>query len=99
MTEHQESQSRLHIWVSGRVQGVGFRMFAYGAANRLNLVGWARNRFNGDVEIVAEGPPDKLVTLLSEVRLGPPASVITEVKFVWEEPNGKFNRFDLSASL
>ncbi len=99
MTQQQELQSRLHIWVTGRVQGVGFRMFVYGSASRLNLVGWVRNRYNGDVEIIAQGPRDKLFTLLSEVRLGPPASIITDVKYVWEEPDGKFNRFDLAASL
>ncbi len=99
MTQQKELKSRLHIWVSGRVQGVGFRMFAYGSASRLNLVGWVRNRFNGDVEIIAEGPQDKLVILLSEMRLGPPASIITDVKYDWEEPDGKFNRFDLLASL
>jgi acylphosphatase len=99
MTQQQDLQSRLHIWVSGRVQGVGFRMYAYGSANRLNLVGWVRNRYNGDVEIVAEGPQDILLILLSEVRMGPPASVITDVKFIWEEPSGKFTRFDLLASL
>jgi len=99
MTQQQEPQSRIHVWVSGRVQGVGFRMFAYSAANRLNLVGWVRNRFNGDVEIVAEGPQDTLLAFLSNVRLGPPASVITDVKYIWEEPGGSFKRFDLLASL
>ena len=95
MDEDQSANARLHIFVSGRVHGVGFRMFAYDAAQRLNLVGWVRNRFNGDVEIVAEGNRQKLEILLGMVRQGPPVSLVTDIKFNWEEPTGSFYRFEL----
>jgi acylphosphatase len=95
MDNDQSANAHLHIFVSGRVQGVGFRMFAYDAAHRLNLVGWVRNRFDGDVEIVAEGPRQNLEILLGIVRQGPSVSLVTDVKFNWDEPTGSYSRFEL----
>jgi acylphosphatase len=95
MDDVQSKNANLHMFVSGRVQGVGFRAFAYGAAQRLNLVGWVRNRFNGDVEIVAEGPRQQLEVLLGMIRQGPPAALVTELKYDWQEPVGSYSRFEM----
>jgi len=99
MPEDHSTNAHLHILVSGRVQGVGFRMFSYDAARRLNLVGWVRNRFNGDVEIVAEGPRENLEILLGMMRQGSPASLVTGVKFTWQEPSGSYSRFELRMTV
>jgi acylphosphatase len=59
--------ARTTAWVSGRVQGVGFRWATRARALELGLVGWAANRPDGRVEVVAEGPQaarDALVTWL-----------------------------------
>ncbi|GAP11274.1 acylphosphatases [Bellilinea caldifistulae] len=93
-----DTPSRLHAIVEGRVQGVGFRMFVLETARNLNLTGWVRNRWNGDVEVLAEGPRSALENLLSKLRVGPPAAHVTGVHFEWQQPTGEFKRFDVRAT-
>jgi len=84
---------RFHAVVSGRVQGVNFRYFTLRAAKDLDLTGWVRNRFNGDVELIAEGPQDALNALLEAVRQGPSASRVENVEAEWEQAMGEFSKF------
>lgn len=65
---------RLHARISGRVQGVGFRWFVREEARRLGLAGWVRNLPTGDVELVAEGPPETLDQFAKTVGQGPPGA-------------------------
>jgi acylphosphatase len=59
-------------WViRGRVQGVGFRYFAQHTASSLGLTGYARNLDDGDVEVYAAGPPDKISDFAARLREGP----------------------------
>jgi acylphosphatase len=58
-------------FVSGRVQGVGFRYFASQTANLLGLTGYARNLDDGRVEVYAAGPQDKLDEFAARLRQGP----------------------------
>ena len=51
---------RMHVVVSGRVQGVGFRWFVREAAIALDLAGWVRNRPDGSVEVAADGDDDRV---------------------------------------
>jgi acylphosphatase len=55
---------RLTVWVRGQVQGVGFRWWTRARALELGLQGWAMNRPDGRVEVVAEGPVATLQTLV-----------------------------------
>lgn len=61
---------RVHVIVSGRVQGVGFRYFAVSLASKYQISGWVRNLYNGDVELEAQGTSDKLQFFLQEVQEG-----------------------------
>lgn len=61
---------RVHVIVSGRVQGVGFRYFVLSLASRYNLTGWVKNLYNGDVELEAEGISTRLTPFLSEIQEG-----------------------------
>lgn len=69
----------IHLEVSGRVQGVGFRWFVVEKARRLQLSGWVRNRPDGRVEIAASGNVDALAQLESAVTNGPPGAQVTKV--------------------
>ena len=71
------------FFVTGRVQGVGFRFFAIGEAERLGLTGYVRNRRDGRVEAYAVGTPDQLAQFRARLEKGPRLS---SVKFVAEEP-------------
>jgi len=69
----------IHLEVSGRVQGVGFRWFVVDEARRLKLSGWVRNRPDGRVEIAASGNADALAQLESAVTSGPPGAEVKKV--------------------
>ncbi len=94
----QLDNSRLHAIVEGRVQGVGFRAFVIDYASRLHLTGWVRNTWNGEVEIVAEGPQQDLLTMLDLLRKGPPAAVVTHISQDWQTYTGEFTRFQVRLS-
>jgi acylphosphatase len=73
-----EQESR--AWsVAGRVQGVGFRYFVVEQARALGLVGWTRNREDGDVEVHARGMAPDLDRLERALRVGPPHARVTSV--------------------
>lgn len=61
-----------HIFVSGRVQGVGYRYFAKAVAQALNLTGWVRNLTSGEVEIQVFGEEDHIIDYLEQLKIGPP---------------------------
>jgi acylphosphatase len=90
--------SRLHILIEGRVQGVGFRYFVLENANALGLTGWVRNRYDQSVEVVAEGEREKLEKLLIAIRTGPRGSMVTDVKPQWRAAQGEFNRFSIKST-
>ena len=90
--------AKLHAIVEGHVQGVGFRYFTLEQANRLGLTGWVRNRWNGTVEVVAEGSRMELERLLTAIRRGPRAYTSSAVKFDWQPYTGEFNKFRVRRS-
>jgi acylphosphatase len=65
--------------IRGRVQGVGFRYSALQEARRFSITGWVRNAADGDVEVWAEGPPEKLAAFLRWLRKGPPYAHVEAV--------------------
>ena len=71
---------KVHLFVSGRVQGVGFRMFTKIKAENLGLSGWVRNLKDGRVEVVLVGPGEKIEEMLSWLKQGSPLARVEEVK-------------------
>jgi acylphosphatase len=69
----------VHLLVSGRVQGVGFRWFVRTLALRLDLAGWVMNLPDGTVEIAAQGSDAQLEEFLNEVRRGPDGADVSRV--------------------
>ena len=90
--------ARIHAFVSGRVQGVGFRYFVEKEAVARGLSGWARNLYDGRVEIVAEGDRLSLVEFLRHLESGPRLARIDDVDFRWEEYTGEFPDFRITFS-
>ena len=87
--------SRLEAVVSGRVQGVGFRVFVRRAARELGLTGWVRNEQGGRVRCVAEGPADALDRLEATIRRGPPGAWVERVDAHRSPATGEFDGFDV----
>jgi len=86
---------RVHLFVSGRVQGVFFRVHTRDLAQKLGLSGFVRNLPDGRVEVVAEGPEEKLQELIEFCHRGPPLAHVTHVEIRWEEPTGEFRGFSV----
>ena len=85
----------LHAIVHGQVQGVNFRYYTLLQAQALHLTGWARNRPDGTVEVIAEGPRAALDDLLDYLRHGPSHASVDRVDVEWREPTGRFAQFQV----
>ena len=68
-----------HIFVSGRVQGVGYRRFAQKKAESLSLQGWVRNLYDGRVEVFAAGAEEALDQFCEDLKKGPSFSSVLDV--------------------
>ena len=84
---------RLHVLISGRVQGVFFRAATREHANRLSLRGWVRNLPDGRVEALFEGEEEHLAEILGWCHQGPPGSLPEEIESRWEQATGEFRNF------
>jgi acylphosphatase len=84
---------RAHLIIEGRVQGVFFRDSTRREAIELGLCGWVKNRFDGSVEVVAEGPKEKIETLIAWCHHGPPIARVTKVHEIREDYTGEFDSF------
>jgi acylphosphatase len=69
----------VRLTIIGRVQGVGYRIWAERTAAALGIRGWARNRRDGSVELLATGGDDAIAALIEACRHGPPAAVVTDI--------------------
>lgn len=97
MTETQDY--RLHALVTGVVQGVGFRFFVLKSAEDLGLAGWVRNRWDGRVEVAAEGSLETLNTLLLKLRRGPMGASVEDVQYDFSDSKGEFKQFAVLATF
>jgi len=88
-------QSALHAIVHGLVQGVNFRYFVLRNARALGLTGYTANRYDGTVEVVAEGEKGKLEELLKQLEVGPRSARVSKVDASWPEFSGKYRDFDV----
>ncbi len=86
---------RVHVLVSGRVQGVGFRAFTWRQAKHHGLVGWVRNRADGRVESEAQGPRTAVMNFLRDVEQGPPLSSVEHVEVEWVTPGQEETGFEV----
>jgi acylphosphatase len=86
---------RLHAQIHGFVQGVSFRYYTLREAASLGVVGWVCNRYDGSVEVVAEGERAVVNKLLSWLHRGPPSAHVEKVEAEWEPPTGEFQRFEV----
>jgi len=90
---------RAHIWVKGRVQGVGFRAHVeYSARMVGGVTGWVRNVGYDTVEAVAEGERENVERFIEMMKEGPRMSRVDESKVEWENVTGEFQMFGVRRS-
>jgi acylphosphatase len=83
-----QEQIRAHVFISGRVQGVGYRYSTMDEADRLGVHGWVRNLPDGRVEAVFEGSKTVVEEMIRWCHKGPSAAVVKDVAVEYEEPEG-----------
>jgi acylphosphatase len=86
-------QRRVHVWITGRVQGVFFRAYARDTAQLLGITGWIRNLPGGTVEAVFEGDANKVEKMMEWCYEGSPLSRVDRVEVLDEHYTGDFDIF------
>ena len=100
MDQEPPQNVRAHVWVKGRVQGVGFRAHVeYHARQIGGLTGWVRNVGYDTVEAVAEGEQGKVERFIEKMKAGPRMSQVDESRVEWETPTGEFQLFGVKRSM
>jgi acylphosphatase len=87
---------RAHLYITGKVQGVFYRLETQRAAMARNLTGWVRNLPDGAVEAVAEGERTNVESLIDWCRQGPDRARVDKVKVDWRGFNDEFDRFEVT---
>ena len=95
----QNEALRVHVWVMGRVQGVGFRAHVENSARQIGVLGWVRNVGWDTVEAVAEGERARIDRFIETMKQGPPGSRVDESRVEWETPIREFGEFGVKRSL
>jgi acylphosphatase len=90
-----ESKAGAHLIISGRVQGVCFRLETQRAAMRLGVAGWVRNRRDGTVEASVEGNRQDVIALIEWCKQGPPVSKVKNVAVTWKAYEGDEDTFSI----
>ena len=85
---------RVHVFVSGIVQGVNFRQKTKRQAENFGVNGWVRNLPDGRVEAVFEGEEQAVKALVDYCRHGPSYALVTNVDIAWEPYRGEFSGFE-----
>jgi acylphosphatase len=88
-------KARVHVFVSGRVQGVFFRSETKHEAESRDVKGWVRNLSDGRVEAVFEGEEETVKALVEFCRRGPLGAIVANVDLAWENYTGEFDDFKM----
>jgi acylphosphatase len=86
-------RARVHLLITGRVQGVAFRAYTVDEGRQAGVSGWARNLPDGSVEVEAEGERGAVEALVAFCRRGPPAARVDAVKETWAPFRGDLSGF------
>lgn len=86
----------VHVIITGRVQGVGYRAWTASTAERLGLAGWVRNRRDGSVEAMFAGPADVVDDMVGRCRLGPRSAEVSGISVT--DQAGDHSGFEVRAT-
>lgn len=82
-----------HIFISGRVQGVGFRHFTRKNAEALGVKGWVKNLSDGRVEAIFQGSEEQIQKLIQRCKKGPVASYVQDIEMEKDSGDEDFEDF------
>ncbi len=88
-------ETRAHVFVSGKVQGVYYRASTRDAAREKGIDGWVRNLDDGRVEAVFEGEKDGVEAMVRWCHKGSRRAEVEDVEVEWEDATGEFDGFEV----
>ncbi len=91
-----ENNVRVHVVISGKVQGVFFRFETKRAAERHEVFGWVKNQRDGTVAAIFEGSKASVDSILEWCNHGPPYASVIRVDVEWEDYKGEFDSFEVT---
>lgn len=86
---------RVHVYISGRVQGVGYRYSAVHKAKNLGITGWIRNTHDDKVEAVFEGDENAVEEMLKWCKTGSSMAFVTNIEIFKQSCTKEFNNFSI----
>ena len=89
------NSKRVHLLISGRVQGVYFRQGMMETAEKNNILGWVRNLPGNKVEAIIEGKDPNVDAVIEWAHFGPAGAVVDELKIIEENYIGEFSEFEI----
>ena len=99
--KHHKFENKKHplrsfcLSVRGVVQGVGYRYYCFRKAKELGIIGQVSNQPDGNVRVWAEGDRSAIEALIVELKLGPPASNVSDVSVAWRDITGEHSSFNI----
>jgi len=87
---------KAHVFVTGKVQGVYFRLSTQNIAKSHRVTGWIRNRSDGRVEAVLEGEESEVKKLVDYCRKGPKGAAVTDISVEWNPSKDEFTTFTIT---
>jgi acylphosphatase len=97
--KNDRNMKRVHVIITGKVQGVCFRAYTQDMAQVLNLTGWVRNLHGGGVEAVFEGKEEDIEKMIAWCRRGPRLANVENVVVKEEPHSGEFDQFSVRYSF
>ena len=94
--QNEDKNIRVHVYISGRVQGVSFRWYTQRKAQSLALTGWVRNLWDGRVEAVFEGPEAAVREAVAWCHRGERPAHVEDVEVSYKDPTGEFRGFRIT---
>ena len=86
---------RVRVFISGKVQNVGFRNATRARAERFDIKGFVKNLSNGGVEALFQGEAKAIDRMIEFCKMGPFGAKVIEVKIQWEEYKDEFKDFKI----
>jgi len=90
----KDSIETIYVHVTGRVQGVGYRLSAVRRAHMIGVRGWVQNNLDGSVEAMLQGSVDQVDQMLTWMHKGPPGALVREVTHETRDIDRRFDRFE-----
>lgn len=82
-----------HVYISGFVQGVGYRAYVRSKARKIGIKGWVRNLSDGRVEAVFQGDKEVIEDILALCNRGPFFAKVTDIVIDWEDARENYSDF------